>query len=300
VPQDDKPDKTVIVNLKAEAPKPSSLEPFLVSISGRETGKAIALKQRTLKIGREDGCDLVIESPHISRLHAELFWEGTQLKIKDLGSTNGVFVNGQRIQEEILSNGDKILLGTQMYYKIVYQDAIDQNYQQNLFRAANTDALTGLYNKRYFMEFLEKEFSFCRRSLQPLSLILLDIDHFKQINDTHGHLVGDQILKALGTVISSQLRLENVACRFGGEEFGIVLRGTSTQSACIVADRIRTQIEKQTFKMKSRDIHFTVSLGVATFNGKNFSSGEDLLNRADELLYTAKQRGRNRLESEAA
>lgn len=300
MPHEDKPDKTVIVNLKTETEKPTAQEPFLVAISGRETGRAIPLKQKNLRVGREPECDLVIDSPHISRFHAELFWVGSQLKIKDLGSTNGVFVNGQKVQEHLLHNGDKILFGTQMYYKIIYQDAVDQNYQQSLFKAANTDALTGLYNKRYFMECLEKEFSYSRRSLQPMSLILMDIDYFKKINDTHGHIAGDKILKSVGKLLSNQVRLENIACRFGGEEFAIILRGATPQQACIVADRIRVLIEKESVVSKSKELHFTVSLGVATFNGKNFSTAEDFMIRADELLYAAKQKGRNRYVAEAA
>lgn len=298
--QDDKPEKTVIVTLKSEAAKPSAQEPFLVAISGRETGKAIPLKQRHLKVGREPDCDIVIDSPQISRHHAELLWENSQLKIKDLGSTNGVFVNGQKVQESFLHNGDKILFGNQMYFKIIYQDTVDQNYQQSLFKAATTDALTGLYNKRYFMELLEKEFSYSRRSFQNLSLILMDIDHFKQINDTYGHIAGDKILKSLGQLLSSQIRLENTACRFGGEEFALILRGASSQQACLVADRLRTLIAQRKVMGKSKEIHFTVSLGVATFNGNNFANSEEFLMRADELLYSAKQRGRNQFVSEAA
>jgi two-component system cell cycle response regulator len=297
---EERSDKTIIVNLKKEAEKPSTAEPFFVWISGRETGKAIPLKNRNLKIGREADCDLILDNPQISRFHAEIFWQGSELMIKDLGSTNGVFVNGKKVSEEHLHNGDKILIGTQMYFKLVYQDAVDQTYQQSLFKAANTDALTQLYNKRYFMESLEKEFSFSKRSHQPLSLILFDIDFFKRINDTYGHIAGDRILKLVGTILTSQTRLENIACRFGGEEFAIVLRGCSSLQARQVAERIRGTIQSQKVMSKSQEINFTISLGVATFNGKNFQTSEELLLRADELLYQAKQNGRNQTIAEAA
>jgi len=300
MPNEERSDKTIIVNLKKDTEKPSTAEPFFVSISGRETGKAIPLKNRNLKIGREVECDLVLDSPQISRFHAEIFWMGSELMIKDLGSTNGVFVNGKKITEEHLHNGDKILIGTQMYFKLVYQDSVDQTYQQSLFKAANTDALTQLYNKRYFMEFLEKEFSFSKRSAQPLSLIMFDIDFFKRINDTHGHITGDKVLKLVGNIISSQTRLENIACRFGGEEFAIVLRGASNAQARQVAERLRATIESQTVISKNKEFSFTISLGVATYNGTNFSTSEELLLRADELLYQAKQNGRNQTIAEAA
>lgn len=300
MPNDEKSDKTIIVQLKTEPDKNTSTEPFLVSISGRETGKAIALKDRNLKVGRELDCDLVLESPHISRYHAEIRWKGTELLVRDLGSTNGVFVNGKKITEETLHNGDKILFGTQLYYKLVYQDSVDQNYHQSLFKAANTDQLTQLYNKRYFMEFLEKEFSFSRRSGQPLSLIMLDIDHFKAINDTYGHIAGDQILKNMGTILASQIRLENVACRFGGEEFGIVIRGASSSQSHLVAERLREAVNSQIVDFRGKKIQFSISLGVATFDGINFQTAEDLLLKADELLYKAKESGRNQTVSQAA
>jgi diguanylate cyclase (GGDEF)-like protein len=300
MPHDEKSDKTIIVQLKTEPEKVTTTEPFLVSISGRETGKAIPLKERNLKIGRELDCDLILESPHISRYHAELIWKGSELLVRDLGSTNGVFVNGKKITEEVLHNGDKILFGTQLYYKLVYQDAVDQTYHQSLFKAANTDPLTQLYNKRYFMEFLEKEFSFSRRTGQPLSLIMLDIDHFKSINDTYGHVAGDQILKNMGSILASQIRLENIACRFGGEEFGIIIRGATAAQSRLVAERLRVAVSDQSVDFRGKKIRFSVSLGVATFEGSNFQTAEDLLLKADELLYKAKELGRNQTVSQAA
>lgn len=298
--ENEKSDKTIIVNLKAEPEKPTQKEPFLVSISGRETGKAIPLKGKDFKVGREVGCDLMLDNPHISRFHAEIFWKGSQLFIKDLGSTNGVFVNGRKIAEEPLHNGDKVLFGTQMYFRLVYQDAVDQNYQQSLFKAANTDSLTQLYNKRYFIDFLEKEFSYTRRTQQPLSLIMMDIDFFKKINDTYGHVAGDKVLKSLGAILSKQTRLENISCRFGGEEFAVILRGASHSQARFVADRIRDLIAAEKVTSKNQAISFTVSMGIATFTGKNFGTSEEFIQRADELLYEAKQQGRNRTISEAA
>lgn len=297
---EERSDKTIIVNLKPEAEKPSSLEPFLVSISGRETGKAIPLKGKNLKIGREIGCDLILDNPHISRMHAEIFWKGNTIGIKDLGSTNGVFVNGKKVTESVLNNGDKILIGTQLYFKLIYQDAVDQSYQQNLFKAANTDPLTQLYNKRYFMESLEKEFSYSKRTELPLSLLMIDIDFFKQINDNYGHVVGDKVLKLVGSIFSTNLRLENIVSRFGGEEFAILLRGAPLEKARQVGERLRSLVEQQIVISKNKQLTFTISVGVATFTGKNFATPEELLLKADELLYGAKQNGRNKTMSDAA
>lgn len=294
-------EKTVIIKLKtATSEKPSNLEPFLISISGRETGHAIPLKGKRLVIGRDASCDLVIDSPHVSRMHAELFWKNAEIFIKDLGSTNGVFINGNKVSEISLQSGDKILIGTQMYFKFVYQDSTEQQFHQSMFNAANTDPLTQLYNKRYFIDILEKEFSFSRRTGIPLSLLMLDVDFFKKINDTHGHVAGDKVLKTFGHILCQQLRLENVACRFGGEEFGIILRGADGQTALQVGERLRKLVEAQQIVFKNKVIHFTVSIGLATFDGKNYKTSEELLQRADDLLYKAKQSGRNKTMPDAA
>jgi diguanylate cyclase (GGDEF)-like protein len=129
---------------------------------------------------------------------------------------------------------------------------------------------------------------------------MMDVDFFKKINDSHGHLAGDKVLKLLGQVLTKQLRLENIACRFGGEEFGIILRGANPEMALQVGERIRKQVEIQKVSYRNREFQFTVSVGIATFDGKNFSTSEELMQKADELLYQAKQQGRNRTFANAA
>ena len=199
----DKPqreDRTIIITEKIELPeKTNTYEPYLIQISGRETGLQFNLSGRTVKIGRDPQCDIQVDDPHVSRQHAEVVSKSkTDILIRDLGSTNGIFVNGKRVKEQQLLDGDKVLVGTRLYFKFAYQDSVEQNYQQNLFRAANIDGLTQLYNKKYFIDVLSKEFSFSRRNNQPLSLMMLDLDHFKKINDTYGHMAGDLVLKSVG------------------------------------------------------------------------------------------------------
>jgi len=272
-----------------------SYEPYLIQISGRETGQMYHLTGRTMKLGRDPTCQITLEDPHISRNHAEIICRSpTEIIIRDIGSTNGVFVNGKRITEQLLTDGDKILIGTRLYFKFCYQDAVDQNYQQNLFRAANIDGLTQLYNKKYFVDVLSKEFSFSKRNNQPLSLMMIDVDHFKKINDTYGHMAGDLVLKCVGQYLQKNLRLENIGCRYGGEEFAIILRNVTGDQALAIAERLRTSIEQEKINYRGKTIQITVSIGIATLQEENFDTIDDLIQKADEFLYEAKESGRNR------
>ncbi len=275
--------------------RPNSYEPYLIQISGRETGQMYNLTGRSIKLGRDPTCQIMLDDPHVSRVHAEIICKkDAQISIRDAGSTNGVFVNGRRITEQSLQDGDKILIGTRLYFKFCFQDAVDQNYQQNLFRAANIDGLTQLYNKKYFIDILSKEFSFSRRNNNPLSLMMIDIDHFKKINDTHGHMAGDLALKTIGQILTKNLRLENIACRYGGEEFAIILRNVGPELAHTIAERLRTSIEQEKVSYRGKTIQITASIGISTYDKENFATIEDLIQSADELLYEAKELGRNR------
>ncbi|MBI4404956.1 MAG: GGDEF domain-containing protein [Deltaproteobacteria bacterium] len=288
-------DRTIITTEKVDINERSStLEPYLIQISGRETGQMHNLSGRTVKIGRDATCQIVLDDPHVSRVHAEIIHRGKEMILRDCGSTNGIFVNGRRLVEHALSNGDKILIGTRLYFKFCYQDAVEQNYQQNLFRAANIDSLTQLYNKKYLIDTLSKEFSFSKRNGQALSLMMIDLDHFKKINDTFGHIAGDLVLKSVGQYLIKHLRLENIAARYGGEEFAVILRNVNSDQALFIAERLRKAIESEKISYRGKDIEVTVSIGIATLENKNFETIEDLIQRADDYLYEAKEKGRNR------
>ena len=299
----DKPEKTVIVSLRNDnqnEQRPSAPEPYLIQISGRATGQMFALKNRVLKIGRDSQCQVILDDPQVSRNHAEIVWIDGKPVLRDLGSTNGVCVNGTKVQEQELQNGDKVLIGTRMYFKFAYQDVIDQSYQQNIFKAANIDALTQLYNKKFFIDSLQREFSFSKRSGQALSLMMIDVDYFKKLNDTYGHLAGDQVLKVVGQHLLKNLRLENIACRYGGEEFAVILRNVTGDLALQIAERLRTSLEKEKIPYRNQTLGITVSIGIATYADGNLETAEDLVLKADENLYNAKENGRNRTVLKAA
>jgi two-component system, cell cycle response regulator len=270
------------------------VEPYLIQLSGRETGQNYGLSGRTVKIGRDATCEICVDDPHVSRVHAVVAMMNGELCIRDLESTNGVFVNGNKIKEHRLVDGDKVLVGTRLYFRFAYQDAHDQNYQQSLFRAANIDALTQLYNKKYFLDVLPKEMSFSRRANENLSLMMIDVDHFKKVNDTYGHLAGDMVLKAVGAHLAKHVRLENVACRYGGEEFAVILRNCSPELAHTVSERLRISIETERVKFREQELKITVSIGIATYINECFATIEDFIQQADEFLYEAKRTGRNK------
>ncbi len=272
-----------------------AMDPCLTQLSGLGSGQVFNLKNQTLKIGRDRACQIWVEDPHISRIHAVISNEGETTTLKDEGSTNGVFINGTKIKNQVLKNGDRILIGTRLFFKYSLEFADYQRVQNQKYMQANCDSLTKLYNKRFFVDVLSRELSYSRRNKNPLSLLMLDIDYFKKINDSYGHLVGDRVLAEIGELIRKTLRHENIACRYGGEEFAVVLRNTGPMAAETVAERLRSTIEKTNFTHLNQQLKVTISIGIATFDHNNFETYEELIKYADELLYESKLNGRNRI-----
>jgi len=171
-----------------------------------------------------------------------------------------------------------------------------QDVNAELEKRNYEDSLTGLYNRRYFSQQIEKEYRRAYRSKRPLSLLMVDIDHFKKVNDTHGHFIGDQILKGLAdTLKESAKRPGDIVCRYGGEEFAVILADCSQAQAEAFADRLVTQVRSQPFETDSGARHITISVGVAELNSQSGQSTEHLFKAADEALYRAKREGRDQV-----
>lgn len=294
--EQEKQEKTQFAVLKNKSNEDSSaLDPCLTQLSGTGSGQVFNLRDRVFKIGRDRNCNLCIDDPHISRIHATLTNKDNVTSICDDGSTNGVFINGKKTTKQTLKNGDRILIGTRLYFKYSLEFADYQQLQNQKYLQANFDSLTKLYNKRFFFDIISKEFSFHRRNKNPLSLLMIDIDYFKKINDQYGHLVGDGVLTQIGELIRANIRHENIACRYGGEEFSILLRNTGPIAAEVVAERLRKAIETAAFAAGSHPIKVTISVGIATYDYQNFETYEELIKFADELLYESKLSGRNKV-----
>ncbi len=160
-------------------------------------------------------------------------------------------------------------------------------------KASLTDSLTGLYNRRFLHQRLEEEISRSRRHGSPLACVMLDIDHFKSINDTHGHATGDDVLRIIATIMRDHIRRSDIAVRFGGEEFVLVLFSNTTEGARHVAERIRADVEAHNFAQDGATLRVTVSVGISSFPDDNVPSADELMRRADAALYQAKEAGRN-------
>src|SRR5262245_6157315 len=198
---------------------------YLVVMAGSNVGEMYRLDEDQLLIGRGDKVGLRLVDDGISREHARIVKQDGQMVIEDLGSTNGTHCNGERVTRHALSEGDKILLGSTTILKFSYQDRLEEAFQRQMSESALRDGLTRAYNKRYFGERIESELQHALRHDAPVALIFLDIDHFKRINDVHGHQAGDFVLVQLVTLVTDMLGGDEAFARYGGEEFAIVARG---------------------------------------------------------------------------
>jgi diguanylate cyclase (GGDEF)-like protein len=283
--------KTVVTVISRIAEKPVAKEACLVVIYGMELGKKFNLDNPSLIIGRSSKCDVQIDQESVSRNHCKLINTGKSVLVRDLGSTNGTYVNDDPVDEHVLRDGDLIKVGRTIF-KFLTGGNIENAYHEEIYRLTTVDGLTQIYNKRYFMEVLEREISRSHRYGRELSLIMFDIDHFKNVNDTYGHLAGDHVLKHLASVIKQRIRREDIVARYGGEEFAIILPEIDSYNSRQFAEKIRRLVEKTVFKFEDTVIPVTISIGVATSNADT-NAPEEFIKIADENLYEAKRRGRN-------
>jgi len=270
-----------------------SAPPSLVVICGPDLGRRIPLAAPTLTIGRDAGCEVVVPIDGISRRHCELM-QREGVRLRDLGSTNGTWLNGRELQpgeEALLQTGDRVeLVG--VAFKFLAGNDLEAQYHEELYQLAIVDGLTRTFNRRYLMDFLSREISRCRRHERPLSLLLFDIDGFKQINDRFGHSGGDVVLRTIVEVAREGVRREECLARFGGDEFAVVMPETELAGARIVAERMRGRVEHHAFASSGRAIPVTISVGVAEL-APEMADAEAMLAAADAQLYAAKQAGRN-------
>lgn len=267
----------------------------LVSIypSGTSMGKRFALNKQEHFVGRLEELEIPLEGEGLSRRHARIFRDHIGWHVEDLGSTNGTHVNDVKVATQQLSDGDLIRTGVAIS-KFLSGDNIEAAYHEEIYRMSIMDGLTGVHNKRYFLELMERELASSVRQQTPLSLIMVDIDHFKKINDTHGHLAGDAALKEMCRRLAPRVRATDLLARYGGEEFAVVLPATNREGALKYAEVLRALVESQPFAYDQIWIPATISLGVATVDPQAPGSVTDLIARADANLYEAKRSGRNR------
>jgi diguanylate cyclase (GGDEF)-like protein len=277
--------------------RPPRNRPLLFALQGPAQGSVFPLREPELTLGRDGSVDVSLHEDTVSRVHARLVRRDGAVYVEDLGSQNGTFVNDQPVRgATLLRDGDYLRLGSVTILKYALTDELEERALCTLFELTLRDPLTRLYNRRYFDDRLKSEFSFARRHGTPLALLLVDIDHFKVVNDTHGHLVGDRVLRWVAENIRRTVRPEDVLARYGGEEFILIARGMSAESAETLGNRVRYGLQTSRFQVGGTDLHLTVSVGVASMSGDAPCAGPDeLISLADEALYQAKSAGRNRV-----
>lgn len=259
-----------------------------------ELGRRFVLDKPSLGIGRDVDNDIVIQSDSVSRNHARLERRGSEFILQDLKSTNGTFANNdpQRLTMRSLVPGDQLYIGDTVFKFLAGSD-IEAQYHAMVNRAAITDGLTGLCNRKHLNTLLGEEIPRAKRYGRALSVMIADVDHFKQINDVHGHLVGDAVLRQIATLLRQRLRPSDEIGRFGGEEFCTVLPETNLEQGAQIAETLRGLTEAHVFSVDLLKLKITVSIGIAALEAD--MQIDDLYRAADRMLYKAKREGRNRV-----
>ncbi|HNW81658.1 MAG TPA: GGDEF domain-containing protein [bacterium] len=268
---------------------------ILLEIYGANMGKRRDIDDDSIVIGRGDDCNIIVNDPSVSRNHMKIFKIDKVFYAEDLGSTNRTYVNEDEISGiQRLENGDRIKIGNTIFKFISSQD-MEAEYYDQLYQFSIKDGLTGLYNRKSFDDKLESEFSRCKRYGHSLSLVMFDIDHFKNVNDTYGHLAGDAVLTNLSKLFGKYFRSVDFIARYGGEEFTVILPETPINGALLTTERIRLAVSQNEIYINQHTIKITISAGLAEYN-HSYTSPAALIDAADKKLYEAKNNGRNRVE----
>jgi diguanylate cyclase (GGDEF)-like protein len=268
---------------------------YLIVLAGSAMGEMFKITLPQTIIGRGQTAHVRMMDDGISREHCEIQIEGDSMILHDLGSTNGTFCRGLRVDRHVLEDGDKILVGSSTVLKFTYHDSLDEVFQRQMYESALRDDLTKTFNKKYFTDRLESEFAFATRTKADLSLVVFDLDHFKSINDTHGHPVGDQVLSDMGQAVAALIRAEDVFARVGGEEFAVICRGADSTQGRAVAERVRQAVAGHRFTIDDTTIPVAISAGVASIPDARIADSQALIAASDQALYEAKRTGRNRV-----
>ena len=262
--------------------------------TGPGMGTRYELTDQPIVLGRGTDCQIRINDHSVSRRHARIQPGTGGHYAVDLQSTNGTFVNDAPVSIQPLKDGDYLRVGN-CIYRYLAGGNVEAEYHEEIYRLTIIDGLTEIHNKRYLEEFLDREVARSCRHQRPLSLLMMDLDLFREINASLGHLGGDYALREVAGCIKDSIRREELFARYGGEEFTLVLPETTVEGATAMAERVRARIEDHHFEFEGKSFQVTVSIGIAVIEGKEPTTVEQIIQLADEKLYQAKQGGRNRV-----
>jgi two-component system cell cycle response regulator len=275
-----------------------SIGACLIVVKGSPQGHRFFLNQTESVLGRDPTADISIADGKISRKHAVFKLEGANVTLTDLGSANGTEVNDRVLNPNepvILKKNDTIVLGASTKLEFLPAGEVKTVDMGELSSAVNTDGLTGVFNKRYLIQAIETEFKRAKAMRASLSVVFLDLDHFKKINDNHGHAAGDFVLKEFANLVKNNFtRPRDLFARYGGEEFVLMLSNTSADAGLLIAEKVRSAVEGYPFIFEGKKLPVTSSLGIAEISDA-YTTAEAFLNAADAALYQSKQNGRNRV-----
>ena len=268
---------------------------ILTVLTGLSAGQTIPLSDSEMSFGRSRDCDVRLMDPGISRRHCRIVPRGRSYTIEDLDSTNGTFVNGERIKRAKLTGGERAQIGPDVVVRLAFEDETEEALARQLYEASTRDPLTRAYTRKFFAERFSAEVAYAQRHKSLLSVVALDLDHFKLINDDYGHPAGDFVLRCTAAEVERLVRTEDVFARCGGEEFMILVRGIKHKNVVVFAERVRETLAKLEMPWEFKRLRVTVSIGVASLHEiAKEAPADKLLTLADERLYRAKRSGRNR------
>lgn len=278
--------------------EPGDDELTLLIVSGPEAGRWVRVPPEGGMIGRHVSCAVRLSDPAVSRRHAII--ESTQsgaYRIRDRESRNGLFVDGQRVPAHLLSDGDQIQLSSATVVRARIRSADETKLIDELQRAASMDSLTSVANRRHLMSRLTEELSFAWRHRAPVSLLMIDLDRFKEVNDQLGHHTGDSVLRKVATLLRTSIRTEDVLGRYGGDEFVIIARGYGIEGGSQFAERLCRIARERIVSARGSEVTVTLSIGLVACEDPDFDEDRpdpmEILARADAALYARKHAGRD-------
>ena len=276
-----------------------NVDACLIMVLGNKPGQRYALTDPSMRLGRDSTADILIDDPGVSRRQAVIVSSGDSVQWVDGASTNGTYINDVKLQGGqtiTLQRGDRIRIGATELKFLPRGDA-EAYYTQALESRAQLDTLTQIFNKGYLLEALEMQFARARANASDLSLLVIDLDNFKLINDAFGHDAGDRVLVFTARVLTSVVQVAGaVVGRFGGEEFVALLPGCGLAEAVRIAESVRAAVDNEAATVDGKPVRVTTSIGVAVM-GPAMDNALELFRSADQAVYRAKNAGRNRVEA---
>ncbi|MFK8030500.1 MAG: GGDEF domain-containing protein [Gammaproteobacteria bacterium] len=290
----DPDDHTVVSVIPSHFTHMGDNRPYVSIVHPRGKASRHPITSKGLLIGRGRHADVVLDDAQVSRRHCLIRLTDAGIVAEDLGSTNGTHINGNAITLAVVDPSGRIKIGG-CVLRVEYRARVEINAEKQLEQAAQTDELTGLNNRRWFFGQSAAYLASAADSGHDLTLVMIDIDHFKQINDSFGHAAGDHVLKEVAQILTAQKREDDSLARFGGEEFVMLLPDTGATDALVFCDGLCEAVKKAGISVNGRDLFVQVSIGTWTEEVNQITSIEQAISGADAAMYRAKRAGRNRV-----